>query len=240
MALGIVLTGHFSNLIIFTSLIFVHELGHYFMAKIMKYEVLEIVIYPYGGFTKLNTLVNTNIYKDLLVAITGVIMQSIYFLLIYFLYCNGIIREYIYNLFYLYHRSMILFNLLPIIPLDGFKIVNLILSKFLSFNFSNYLCVFVSFFTIMFFLFGDVFERNYSIILIIGVLIRNIYVFYSNIGYLFNRFLIERYLYDISYADKKVIDSEYKMYKNKSHFFVKNGRIFSEKEFLLDFFHKKG
>ena len=120
MALGLVLTGHFSNLFVFTSLIIVHEFGHVLIAIFFKYKVNKIVIYPYGGLTKFDNIINTDIYKDLIVAISGIMTQIIYFFVIYILYNNGIVREYIYNLFLIYHKSMLLFNLLPIIPLDGF------------------------------------------------------------------------------------------------------------------------
>ena len=129
MAFGLVITGHFVNLIIFTSLIIIHEMGHIIISKILSYKIDKVIIYPYGGFVKLNTRINTKIENDLLVAISGIIMQSIYFGIIFFLYRNGIVREYIYSLFLLYHKSMLIFNLLPIYPLDGAKIVNLILSK---------------------------------------------------------------------------------------------------------------
>ena len=238
MALGLVLTGHFSNLFVFTSLIIVHEIGHVTASIIFKYKVDKIIIYPYGGLTKLDTIVNTNIYKDLVVAISGIIMQCVYFLIIYLLYSNGIIREYIYNLFLLYHKSMLIFNLLPIIPLDGFKIFNLILSKFFNFNLSNNISVFVSLCTIIVFLYCDLYEKNYSMVLVIGILMQNIYKFYNDINYIYNRFLLERYLYDINYKNKKIIDDEKKMYKNKSHLFIKNGKFMSEKAFLACFFRK--
>lgn len=238
MALGLVLTGHFSNLLIFTSLIIVHELGHVISALICGYKVDKIIIYPYGGLTKLNTFVNTNIYKDLIVAILGVVMQYIYFIIIYFLYSSGVIRDYIYNLFFLYHKSMLIFNLLPIIPLDGFKILNLVLSKLFNFNLSNNLSVLISLCTIIVFLFCNMYERNYSIVLVVGILMQNIYKFYNDITYIYNRFLLERYLYNFNYNSKKIIVNENKMYKNKSHFFIKNGKIITERVFLTDFFKK--
>lgn len=238
MALGLVLTGHFSNLLIFTSLIIIHELGHYFIAQLFKYKVDKIIIYAYGGMIKLDTIINTNIYKDLAVALSGIAMQSIYFLFIFLLYSNGIIREYIYNLFLLYHKSMLIFNMLPIIPLDGFKILNLILSKWFNFNLSNNLSVFISFCTIVVLLFSNLYEKNYSMVLVIGILLQNIYKFYNDINYIYSRFLLERYLYDINYNSKKVICDEKKMYKNKSHLFLKNGKIITEKAFLTSFFRK--
>lgn len=239
MALGLVLTGHFSNLIVFTSLIIAHEIGHFLVALFWGYKIDRIIIYPYGGLTKLNTFVNTNIYKDLLVAISGVIMQCIYFMIIFFLFNKGVIREYIYNLFLLYHKSMLLFNLLPIVPLDGSKIINLLLCKYFNFNLSNNLTVFISFLTIILLLISKLYESNYSFLLVIGVLLQNIYNFYNEITYIYNRFLLERYLYNINYNKKKIIRDKNKMYKNRIHLFKVKGKIISEKEYLDYFFGKK-
>ena len=237
-ALGLVLTGHFSNLIVFTSLILIHELGHVIVALLFNYKIKKMVIYPYGGVTKLDTIINTDINKDLLVSISGIILQMFYFFLTYLLYINGIVREYIYNLFLLYHKSMVIFNLFPIIPLDGFKILNLILSKYFNFNLSNNLSVLVSLVSIVIFMFSGLYERNYSIILIIGILMKKIYQFYNKMSFVYNRFILERYLYNIEYKKKKIINNQYKMCKNKSHFFLCNGKIMTEKAFLTSFFKK--
>lgn len=239
MAFGLVITGHFVNLIIFTSLIIIHEMGHIIISKILSYKIDKVIIYPYGGFVKLNTRINTKIENDLLVAISGIIMQSIYFGIIFFLYRNGIVREYIYSLFLLYHKSMLIFNLLPIYPLDGAKIVNLILSKYFSFNIANYISIVISLITVVLFLYSDIYENNYSIILVIGVLMQNIYKFYKDISYIYNRFILERYLFKFNYKDKKVIKNINKMYKNREHLFNDKGKLINEKEYISTFFEKK-
>lgn len=239
MALGLVLTGHFSNLIIFTSLILIHELGHVITSMLFKYKIKKITIYPYGGITKLDTLINTNIEKDLFVSISGIIMQSIYFYILFLLYNNGIIREYIYHLFFIYHKSMFLFNMLPILPLDGSKIINLILSKYLNLNLANNLTVFISFTALIVLMVSNVFENNYSMLMVVGILLQNIWNYYKNIEYLYNRFTLERYLYNIRYKKLKVISDKNKMYKNKSHLFKINDILIEEKEYLKLFFDKK-
>ena len=239
MAFGLVITGHFINLIIFTSLIIIHELGHIIISKILSYKIDKVIIYPYGGFVKLNTRINTKIENDLLVAISGVVIQSIYFGIIFFLYRNGIVREYVYDLFFLYHKSMLIFNLLPIYPLDGAKIVNLILSKYFSFNIANYISIVISLITVVLFLYSDIYENNYSIILVIGVLMKNIYKFYKDISYIYNRFILERYLFKFNYKDKKVIKNINKMYKNREHLFNDKGKLINEKEYISTFFEKK-
>lgn len=239
MAFGLVLTGHFINLIAFTSLIIIHEFGHVITATIYKYRIKKITIYPYGGITEFDTLVNTKIESDLVISVSGIIMQSIYFSLIFFLYKRGIIREYTYNLFFAYHNSMLLFNILPIIPLDGSKIVNLILSKYLNLNFSNNLTVLISFITLSMILIGDIYEKNYSMVMVVFILLQNIWNYYKKIEYIYNKFVLERYLYNIKYKSVKIINNKNKMYKNKTHLFKVNNSIIEEKSFLSNFFDKK-
>lgn len=239
MAFGLVLTGHFINLIAFTSLIIIHEFGHVITATIYKYRIKKITIYPYGGITEFDTLVNTKIGKDLLIAISGIIFQSIYFYTIFFLYRNGIIREYTYNLFFTYHNSMLLFNVLPIIPLDGSKIINLIFSKYLNLNFSNNLTVLISFITLSMILIGGIYEKNYSMVMVVFILLQNIWNYYKKIEYIYNKFVLERYLYNIKYKSFKIINNKNKMYKNKTHLFKVNNNIIEEKSFLSNFFDKK-
>ena len=106
-ALGFILTGYFSNLLVFTSIIVFHELGHYIIARINNLNPKKIIIYPFGGITKLDHLINTKINKELAVAISGVIFQTIYFIIITILYKNNIIREYIYIIFKNYHYNII-------------------------------------------------------------------------------------------------------------------------------------
>lgn len=238
-ALGLVLTGHFSNLLIFTSLILIHEFGHALTALLFHYQIDKIIIYPYGGLTKLKSLLNSNIYHDLLIAISGLFLQTLYYLIVSLLYSKGIIRAYIYNLYTLYHTSMLIFNLLPIVPLDGSKILNLLLSKYLNYNLANNLTIFISLCTLIALLLSNIYEKNYSFILVIGILLTNIYKSYRKLSYLYNRFLVERYLYNIDFPKKKIIDDISKFYKNRTHFIIQNGKIISEKTLLYNFFHKK-
>lgn len=240
MAIGLILTGYFVNLIIFTSLIAIHELGHIIISCLFKYKIDKIIFYPYGGLTKLDMPVNTNINKDLLVSISGIIFQEVFFVFIFFLFRNGLIREYTYNLFVIYNKNILLFNILPIIPLDGSKIVNLLLSKMVNFNLANILTIVISFFSLILILVLNIFENNYTTIMIIGILLQNIIVYYNKLSFIYYRFILERYLYDIKYKKTKIINNKNKMYKNRNHIFKINDCLISEKDYLCYFFRKKG
>lgn len=239
MSLCFVLTGYYLNLIVFTSLIIVHEFGHYLTAKIFNFNVDEIIIYPYGGITKINDLINRDINEELLIALSGVIFQHLFYLIIYFLYFNSIIRQYTFNLYTIYNNRMIFFNLLPIIPLDGSKILNLLLDKIFNFNLSKKINILVSLITISTLLVLNIYKFNYSNIMIYLILISYIYDFFKKRNHIYNKFLLERYLYNIKYPKVKIIKNKKNMYKNKTHIIKNNSNYITESEYLKKIFSNK-
>lgn len=238
-ALGFVLTGYFPNLIIFTSIIIIHELGHYIVAKLNKLNVEKIIIYPYGGLVKMNNLINTPIKKEFLVSISGIIFQLIFYIIINLLYKSGFIRDYIFNLFSMYNKSILVFNLLPIHPLDGSKIMNLILSKIIPFNQTNKLNIIISIITLTIIIYKNYYNFNYTTILIIGIIIDNLKKYKKDLKYIYNKFLLERYMYNIIYKKRKKITKITNMYKEKYHIIKENNSYITEKQALSHKFKQK-
>ena len=231
-ALGFIITGYFPNLIIFTSLILIHECGHCLTAIYHKIKIEKIIIYPYGGLVKMNNPINTDINIELSIAIAGILFQTLYYFIILFLFYQGIIREYIFNLFTTYHTNILIFNILPIYPLDGSKIVNLLLSKILPYNTANKLNIIISIITLLFIIIINYSYFNYTTILIIAIIINNLVEYHHQLKYLFNKFLLERYLYHIIYKKTKKINKLTDMYKEKTHFLKENNIYITEKQAL--------
>ena len=238
-AIGFILTGYFHNLIVFTSIILIHELGHYTLAKIHHFKVEKVVIYPYGGLVKMNNLLNSNINKELTVAISGIIFQMTYYLLIIFLYNQGIIRKYIFALFTTYNTSILLFNILPIHPLDGSKILNLLLSKIIPYYLANKLNIIISIITLIIILTINYYNFNYTLILTLGIIIDNLIKYYRQLKYIFNKFLLERYIYKITYKKTKKINNINNMYKEKYHILKEKDTYITEKQALSQKFKNR-
>ncbi len=236
-ALGFVLTGYFSNLIIFTSIILIHELGHTLMIIKYKLKLKKIIIYPYGGLVKYEGLLNLDINKELLIAFSGIIIQIIYYLIIFFLFKLDLIRLYIFNLFRSYHYAILIFNLLPIYPLDGSNILNLILNKYFHYKLSIKLTIIISIITI--FISIKYYLSNYSYILILFILFDNIIKYYQYSDYLYYRFLLERYLHNFNFKKLKIIKNKNKMYKNCRHLIKSQDKYVTEKEYLKKIFDIK-
>lgn len=238
-ALGFILAGYFSNLLVFTSIIIIHELGHYLVAKYYHLDVIKITIYPNGGLIKMNNPINTKISIELQVALAGILFQSVYYFLIIFLYQNNIIREYIFNEFTNYNRNIFFFNLLPIHPLDGSKILSLLLFKYLPYKLTLKLNIIISLITISILLIVNYYKFNYTSILIFTVILSNIVKYHREIEYYFNHFLLERYLYNIRYNKNKVISRISNMCKEKYHIIKDNNRYMTENQFLRTKFSRK-
>jgi len=236
-SISFLITGQFLNLLIFTSLIIVHELGHYIACLITRINVTKIIIYPYGGITKIDDIIDINFSKELLISISGIVIQSLYFFIVYLLYNNYLIRDYTYNIFSNYHYSMLFFNLIPIFPLDGSKILNVVINKIFNFKLSNFLLIIISIINmiVMFF----IYNFNYSYVMILGVLINYLYNYIKNMDYLYNRFLLEKYLYKTNYNKRKIINNYNKMYRNTNHIIKNNDKYLKEEDFLLKMFDLK-
>lgn len=239
LSISFILCGYFCNLLIFTSIILIHELGHVFMAKVNDYDIKQITIYPYGGLVEIDSKINTQIYKELMVSIGGILIQLIYFVVVLFFNRIGYIREYIFNLFVMYNSSILFFNLLPIYPLDGSKILSLILYYFIPYKIVNKLVIIISFVMIVLLFISNYYKFNYAVMMIISVIIYNLVKYYGSINYYFNRFLLERYLYNITYKKNRIINDEVFMYRDKYHIFRKKGEYLTEKQYLKRKFNAK-
>ena len=238
LAISFILTGYYINLIVLTSLIVVHEFGHYFMARIFLFNVDGIIIYPYGGITRINDLINKSLNEELIISISGILFQIGYYLIIFFLNRISVIRDYTFDIFTSYNSAIIFFNLLPIYPLDGSKILNLLFCKVFSYKLSNLLTGFVSVFVLLIVFFSDIYTCNYSYVMSLFILLCYIFNYFNNLEYYFNRFLLERHLYDIRYFDTIIVSSINNMYKDKNHLFkIGNGYVL-EKKYLGKYFSK--
>lgn len=237
-AISFILTGYFKHLVIFTTIISFHELGHYLFMRLFDWDITKITIYPFGGIIKTNNIINSNLKSDFLIAIAGLIFQMFYYILMIILYKYNIISIKTFIIFKQYNLSIFLFNLLPIIPLDGSKVLNIILNKKISYKLSCYLNVILSLLTILITILL-INKFNYSYLMILLVLMLNIYKYYKNIEYYFNKFLLERYLYNLKYKKIKIINKSNKMMKQHTHIIKNKSKYISEEDFLHKLFDLK-
>lgn len=234
-----VLSGLFKNVLLIFLIVIFHEFGHIFFIHKYNYKITSIDIYPFGGITKVEKDLNSPINHDLVIASAGFIFQFILFITFFFLNYLGFISVTTYNLFNTYNQAIFLFNLLPIIPLDGFVILKGMLEKILTFKKVN--CV-VSIISVLGIFFYVQYNYIYSLnnYMIITLLIYKTYMHIKNFNYTYNRFLLERYLnvYPYKKAKQEKMISFKNFRKETLHFFKVGNRYVHEKEILKKKFDK--
>lgn len=215
----------------FSLIIIVHEIGHVLMGILFKWKIEKIIILPFGALTIFNEDLNRKLKEEFLIAIMGPMFQIIF---TFFLYYLGVQNAVYYSI------SILCFNLLPIVPLDGSKLLNGFLNKITSFKRSHAFIIMISFLTMFMVIINT--DFNLIFILILVFLFMRVFSEIKNHDSLFNRFLLERYLKSYRFKKIKKINSQdvRKMKRDYTHLFYDGFKYVSEREVLKKRFDFKG
>lgn len=230
------LAGYMKQAFLLMFIVLIHETGHIFFIKKFGYRILNFTLYPFGGYITIDKKINTSITKDIWIALGGILAQLLLFLLLY-LFSNHFVLS-TYQLLITYNTTILFFNLLPIVPLDGFKLANLICNKFFSFHFSYLFSFFLSLFSFLLFSFY-LFAFKINNLYILIFLLFQLYKYIKEYKYIYHRFLLERYLDDFAYThieNHSISVRDLKL--DTLHYFKKDGRYIHEKKILAKKFDK--
>lgn len=235
------ISGLFKDVLIFFLIILIHELGHVTTSLLYGWKIKKVSFGICGGFITYDEKIDKPFKEEFLIAISGFLLQILFYLTSIFLFDNNVISLRWVSLIQRYHYSILLFNLLQIIPLDGSRIINVLLNVFVPYKLSLKITSLISFvsviITIMFFLaFGLKIEVSY--LMILCFLIKKLTTYYKDIPHLFNRFLFERYSYPTKSKNKRIINGFCleKLRRWRKHVFIVGKRRYTEKEILSKIF----
>ncbi|QED48784.1 M50 family metallopeptidase [Cytobacillus dafuensis] len=190
-----VLTAHFLELSLLLLIIFVHEMGHAAAASFFSWRIKRISLLPFGGVAEVDEHGNRPLSEEVIVILSGPLQHLWMIGLAFILYQFSFISEGLYHLFIQYNLMVLLFNLLPIWPLDGGKLVFLFFSLKHAFPNAHRQALQISIgcmviFAVMILLLSPL---NLNIWVIIAFLLFSLYHEWKQSRYIFIRFLLERY-----------------------------------------------
>ena len=202
------------------------------MGILFDWKIEKVVILPFGALTIFHEDLNRKIKEEFLIVIMGPIFQIIFTFVVYYFSLND---DFLY-----YSLVILCFNLLPIFPLDGSKLFNLFLNKFISFKISHLILIWVSILSVLFLLLRV--KISLIFVLIILCLLVRIIKEVKDHNSLFNRFLLERYLKKYHFLKLKKIHSMNlsRMMRDYGHLFYDGNRYVSERFMLKKRFDFKG
>ncbi|WP_237563657.1 M50 family metallopeptidase [Halalkalibacter okhensis] len=106
-------------------IVFIHEMGHAIAAHLFKWRIHKIELLPFGGVAEVEDVGNRPFHEELIVIIAGP-LQHIWMMVLSYLFVQTSIWTSTDHHLFVWHNMMILlFNLIPILPLDGGRLVQL-------------------------------------------------------------------------------------------------------------------
>lgn len=214
------LAGYFEYTFLTIIIIIVHEMGHFLTGYFLKLKVKEISLFMFGGVTIFDEDLNLNIFKELLVVVMGPVVQMLFYMIVYYLYTKGFVSVNTMKKVSTINLILLEFNLLPILPLDGAKILNNILDLMLSYDLAHKVSLAVSFLALpLVFLFDN---KLIIILVVISLLVR----LYEEINwhkFRINKLLLERKLKGIKFKKVREFESLTKVKRNVTYYRFING-----------------
>ncbi|MFE5320146.1 M50 family metallopeptidase [Paenibacillus sp. NPDC056579] len=192
-----VLAGYFIETATLFCIVFIHELGHVLAAKNFGWRVKEVQLLPFGGEVVVEEVANVPVWQEIIVTMSGPLQNGIMIVAALGLQSAGLIPAE-WSVYFIQANMLIgLFNLLPILPLDGGKFMQSVLSFWLPYHrVIAVSCIISLLFSIL--LTGASIVNVFSGGLKLNILIIGLFLLYSNwylykgLSYHFMRFLINR------------------------------------------------
>lgn len=210
--------------ILLLGIILFHEYAHYLVAYLLGYDVEGIVVYPFGAFLRINDYGYKEIWKDLGVAIAGGCSHLLLFALGD--YFRGFMGVHLYHYFLQFNWQVLLFNLLPIYPMDGAKILLCILSSFIDYLICLKMLLILSFLGLVLLM---IYCFDASYIVVYSFLIMQIYKFSQTFYYEYTMTILRR---SGNNRRKAVLHDDVTFLRGKQNFYLFNGAILDEKSFI--------
>lgn len=208
------LAGYFEYVYLFLLIILIHECGHMLFSKIINFKFESIVLYPFGGLTIYNEDLNVSTNKELFVLIGGITFQILFLIFTYILYSNSYITLHTFTIIKKINILLISFNFMPVLPLDGGKLINIILDKIFSYKLSNTISIIMSILFICIFILKN---KTFLGIILTLFLIKNIIIEITNLKYKYNKFLLERYINNYNFKKTIIIKDVNKFKRDRKH-----------------------
>ena len=206
---------------------FIHEIGHLIMAKIYHCDIEQISLNIFGFSIELKNVEYLKLHQQLLVYIAGPLTVFISAVILVLASRFNIINEYQFYKYMDNNIAMCLFNLIPLYPLDGGRILDafyrkcypvkecFILKRIWTIVCSIFLCYILI-------------SQNQLILLI--VLMSMIVMYLITSKYEYSNYLQNRLLLNINFETKVSFENE--IYHFNNNYYWEGNQLINEKDYI--------
>ncbi|MGG1575321.1 M50 family metallopeptidase [Fictibacillus sp. NRS-1165] len=189
-----IITGHFREIIWLFLAVFIHEMGHYAGAHLFQWRVKKIELFPFGGVAEVEEHGNRPFREEVIVTLLGPVQHLWLMLAAFFIFQLGWWNPGDYEWFIKMNVTLLVFNLLPVWPLDGGKLMFAAAASIFPFKKAQTVFLLTSF-SIMLILFVSFIHRDplhlnlWFVAIFLGV---SHYMEWKRRQFVFLRFLMSR------------------------------------------------
>jgi len=222
------LVGMFKQTLTMLFIVMVHEFAHTMTSYCFNFKINKIKILPFGAFLQLDDFGLHHIFEEICVVIAGPLSHIILYAFFMYLYR----LQYISFIHYQYcieaNKIILLFNLLPIYPLDGSKLIILISSCFFDYLFVLKSSIYISM-VALFYMIYQYFALSYM--MVYSFLMLGLYQYITEYYLLYHRLLTSRL--DQCQYKKQKLHKNSKFYRPYHNYYFFNNVLYDEKTFIL-------
>ncbi|MCD7894842.1 MAG: hypothetical protein LUG60_14295 [Erysipelotrichaceae bacterium] len=206
-------------------LVLIHELAHYLMACYLNYAIDKIEILPFGAFLSLNDIYEHSMIEEACVIMAGPCTHLFIYLIIQW-FPLSIYHNYLLMM----NKLILLFNLLPIYPLDGGRLVGIILELFIDLKTAFYFHLKLSILSLCIL---SVFYLRYQTFIIIIYLLIQQMIYYHYIPIYLRLF----YTY-MNQHSQTIIHTKLKFRRDYINYYYLNGHLYTQQQVLINLMEK--
>ena len=209
----------------------IHECGHMLVATYFQYKIQCVTIYPFGLSASIAHIGHGDLIKEALILIAGPLAQLFVPILFYFLVLTHQLSAGFYEYLCWMNLGIAIFNLLPIYPLDGGRLLQTIIHAFVPYKVGNMITYGVSFLLILCCL---CFIQSTSMLLLCISIVVDILYHVCNVKEECLQFYFYRYRYPKS--GKQKIHEKKDLYRGFFNVFKTKNGIIKENQWLERYF----
>lgn len=251
-----VVSGHFYEVLMLFTIVFIHEMGHGMAAHFFHWRIEKIELLPFGGVAETNEHGNRPLAEECVMILAGPAQHLLLWFVAALLYHFSVLSPEEYALFVMHNTTILVFNLLPVWPLDGGRLLRVLCSFAYPFKeainkslvFSTLLLLLLALWSALYY------PLHLNLWCVISFLGFTHYREWKQRYYLYVRFLMGRYynvlkpplkLYPITVsAEEKLGDVLARFHRGVYHTVIVNNKdkqktVYEESKLLYAFFEEK-
>lgn len=215
-------------------MLMIHEVGHVLMGVYLQLQLHQLTIYPFGIFADYDNLDHYPSKYEFLMAISGPLFQIFNFILLNLLYQYQLLSLNQLDYYQMLNVQMAIFNILPIYPLDGGRVLRSICMHIFPYGIALKMTYVISMFIFIFVVF------HVSNIWLIAFVVLYSYFIIKEFQLLLEKkllFYYHRFTHDVFYKDK--LHGFGDLYKDYHNIIIYHKKRLYERQWISRYFDKK-